>query len=132
MKYKFSFLALAAIACLLMPLAMAGKPSDADIKKKLLGYWRSPRHEYQFTSDGGIHVDPSPPCPPTGKWDVKDGLFYWDDEPHIIVLLTKEKFVYKPLRTMPGMHVSGAYVLLRITKEMVGDSYVPDKRFISK
>lgn len=131
MKNKMLFLALIAIGCLLLPPARAGE-SDAAIKQKLMGYWRSPRHEYEFTSDGVIYMLPNPPCTTTNRWDIKNGLFYWDEQPHVIVSLTKEKFVYKSLHTVAGKYGSGGYVLWRITKEMVGEPYVPDHRFISK
>jgi hypothetical protein len=38
-------------------LASAGeKMPDVVIKQKLIGYWKSPRHGYQYTSDGIIHM----------------------------------------------------------------------------
>jgi hypothetical protein len=56
MKQIFAILSvIAATTC----FASAGeKLSDAQIKQKLLGYWKSPRHGYLIKSDGIMYMLP--------------------------------------------------------------------------
>ena len=90
-------------------VAMAGdKLSDAAIKQKLLGYWKSPRHGYLIKSDGIMYMLPRKYATTTNRWDVKDGRFYQDGDACEIVTLTDKKFVYRDSR--------GTYVLIRSTK----------------
>jgi hypothetical protein len=49
----------------------------------------------------------------TNHWKVKDGKFYWDDDPYAIVTLTDKKFVYR------GGRYGNTYDLIRGTKEKV-------------
>jgi len=66
-------------------VAEAGeKMSDAGIKQKLLGYWKSPRHGYEYTSDGIMHT-----LGGTSKshCDVQNGVYYEDSDPCDISLL---------------------------------------------
>ena len=88
--------------------------SDAAIKQKLLGYWRSPRHGYLIKSDGVMYMCPRDICTTTNKWDVKNGKFYQDSEPYDIVMLTDKKFVYRPAGKKEP-----TYTLERATKEEV-------------
>jgi len=89
---------------------MAGeKMSDAAIKQKLVGYWKSPRHGYLIKSDAIMYRPPRKYATTTNRWDVKNGMFYQDGSPCQIVSLTNEKFVYRDSR--------GTYVLTRSTKE---------------
>jgi hypothetical protein len=91
-------------------LASAGeKMSDAEIKQKLLGYWKSPRHGYHITSDSKMYMCPRKYATTINHWDVKNGMFYEDGSPCQIVSLTNEKFVYRDSR--------GTYVLTRSAKE---------------
>jgi hypothetical protein len=91
-------------------LAQAGgKMSDAAIKQKLLGYWKSPRHSYLIKSDGIMYMLPRKYATTTNRWDVKGGRFYQDGDACEIVTLTDKKFVYRDSR--------GTYVLTRSTKE---------------
>lgn len=72
-------------------------PPDSEIKAKLLGYWRSPRHDYLLKSDGTMYI-----CPTRegskDKWDVKAGQFYQDGEPFKIVTFNDLEFAYQDLR----------------------------------
>jgi hypothetical protein len=90
------------------------KMSDAQIKQKLLGYWKSPRHDYHIAADGIIYMCPRKLATTTNHWAVKDGKFYWDGRPHTIVTLNDKKFVYRE-PAAPG----GTATLLRGTKEEV-------------
>src|SRR6266566_2180678 len=91
-------------------LAPAGeKMSDAAIKQKLLGYWKSPRHGYLIKSDGIMYMLPRKYATTTNRWDVRGGHFYQDGGACEIVTLTDKKFVYRDSR--------GTYVLTRSTKE---------------
>jgi hypothetical protein len=117
---KIVFLALITIGCLLAAPAKAGTSNDAEIQKRLLGFWRSPRHEYEFKPNGKIYMCPVSPSTTTGEWTVKDGLFFWDREAYTIVTLTDKKFVYK-LRNDKSGNVS--FILNRITAKMVGQPY---------
>jgi tetratricopeptide (TPR) repeat protein len=92
----------------------SNRASDEDIKQKLLGYWQSPRHGYHIASNGIVYMCPRKYATTTDHWDVKGGLFYWDAEPHKIVTLTNEKFVY---REIAGRGVS--FTLIRGTKQQV-------------
>ena len=121
MKNQSIFLALIAVACLLPPPLMADARTDAGIRKKLLGFWRSPRHEYEFKSDGIVYMRPTPPCTTTDKWKVKDGHFIWGRDSYVIVSLTDKKFVYKS----PSDKNGKGYIMKKITKKMVGQSYEP-------
>ena len=110
------------LLAVILPLAVKADPqSDAAIRKKLIGYWRSPRHDYQFTADGGVIMDPSPPCTTTGTWAVKNGIFYEDGTPYTIRTLTAKRFVYEGQNDQDR----GRYVMKRITKAMVGQGYEP-------
>ncbi|MEP7015031.1 MAG: hypothetical protein ABI925_06305 [Verrucomicrobiota bacterium] len=91
-------------------LVMAGeKMSDAEIKQKLLGYWKSPRHGYEIKSDGIMYMLPRKYATSTNHWDVRNGKFYQDGGPYGIISLTDKKFVYRIN--------SGTATLIRSTKE---------------
>ena len=90
------------------------KMSDSEIKQKLLGYWKSPRHGYHIASDGIIYMCPRKDAETTNRWEVKNGKFYWDGEPHTIVTLNNSKFVYREI----GGHGT-SFTLIKGTKEEV-------------
>ena len=91
-------------------LGQAGeKMSDAEIKQKLLGYWHSPRHGYEYTSDGVMHMLGGTT---TSHWDIRNGVYYEGFRPFDIVTLTANKFVY---RDRGRDHL--VYTLQRISKE---------------
>jgi len=103
------------ILSLLLSMAysvMAGeKMSDPEIKQKLLGYWKSPRHGYLIKSDGVMYMLPRKYATTTNRWDVRGGRFYQDAAACEIVTLTDKKFVYRDSR--------GTYTLIRGSKEEV-------------
>jgi hypothetical protein len=107
MKLRITTLSLLlAVAC----LASAGeKMSDAAIKQKLLGYWKSPRHGYLIKSDGIMYMLPRKDATTTNRWDVRNGKFYQDGGPYEILSLTDKKFVYRV--------GSSTATLIRSTKE---------------
>jgi len=90
------------------------KMSDAEIKQKLIGYWKSPRHGYHIAPDGIIYMCPRKYATTTNRWKVKDGKFCWDSEPHTIVTLNNSKFVYREI----GGHAT-TFTLIKGTKETV-------------
>lgn len=96
--------------CLLC--AAGEKDSDAAIKRKLLGYWQSPRHAYLIKADGVIYMCPRSICTTTNRWDVRGGTFFWDSAPHDILTLTEKKFAYRP-QGNPGP----TYTLTRISEK---------------
>lgn len=104
---------LAAVSLLLLSLACFvladEKMADSEIKQKLLGYWKSPRHGYLIKSDGIMYMLPRKYATTTNRWDVRGGRFYQDGGACEIVTLTDKKFVYRDSR--------GTYVLTRSTKE---------------
>jgi len=111
-----------AICCVLAIATSLRAQDDAAVKKKLTGYWRSPRHEYEFRADGGVIMDPNRDSPnvPTEKWDVKKRLFYWDDTAYVIVSLTTKRIEFKP----SGANDNGpGYVMDKITQDIVGQGY---------
>jgi hypothetical protein len=91
-------------------LASAGeKMSDAEIKDKQVGYWKSPRHGYEYTSDGVIHMLGGTS---TSRWDVRNGVYYEDSDPFDIVTLTSDKFICRERG-----HDQATYTLQGISKE---------------
>jgi len=93
-------------------LSAADKPSDATIKKQLIGYWQSPRHPYEIHANGIIYMCPRSICTTSSPWDVRNGIFYWGQDANEIVTLTPTRFAFrsvKPPRTL--------YELERISKK---------------
>jgi len=88
------------------------RPSDDAIKQKLVGYWLSPRHGYLINSDGIIYMLPRKYATTTNRWKVRNGLFYWDDMPHEILILGDKQFVYRSRDAHPA-----TFKLLRSTRE---------------
>jgi hypothetical protein len=113
-------LACLTIGCLFTGSVQAAASSDAEIKTKLLGFWRSPRHEYEFKANGMVYMLPMSPDTTKGEWSVKGGKFVWDGESYVIVALTDKRFVYKSLSVKAG---NESFILNRITAKMVGQPY---------
>jgi hypothetical protein len=113
-------LAFVTIGCLFTESLHAAAPSDSEVKTKVLGFWRSPRHEYEFKSNGKVYMLPMSPDTTKGEWSVKGGKFIWDEESYGIVTLTDKRFVYKSLSSKEG---NESLILNRITAKMVGQSY---------
>ena len=101
-----------AVACFTMG-GHALAESDAQIKAKLVGYWLSPRHAYLIQADGLKRM-----CPTTGPyaantvnhWDVRNGVYYEDDEPFRIVKLTKAEFDYANMKDI-GVWANGKFIV---------------------
>lgn len=74
---------------------------DSVIKEKVLGYWGNARHSYLIKSDGVMYMCPRDISTTTNRWDVKNGRFYLDSDPHEILILTNKKFAYRSLGTKP-------------------------------
>ena len=66
--------------------------SDAVIKQKLLGYWRSPRHDYLYKRDGIRYMFGGTT---TSPWDVRGGVYYEGFKPYDIVSFSPKTFVYR-------------------------------------
>src|ERR1700736_4555728 len=79
----------------LLMAASFSHADDASMKKKLLGYWKSPRHGYLLKSNGIMYMLPRPSATTTNTWDVRDGFFYQDREALKIVALNKYQFMYQ-------------------------------------
>ena len=94
-------LVLAALALSAGIVFASEKLSDSAMKEKLLGYWGNARHSYLIKSDGVMYMCPRDISTTTNRWDVKDGKFYLDSDPHEIVVLTDKKFVYRTLGAKP-------------------------------
>jgi hypothetical protein len=75
--------------------------SDSAIKEKILGYWGNARHSYLIKSDGIMYMCPRDISTTTNRWDVRDGMFYLDGDPHKIVSLTDQQFVYRSIGAKP-------------------------------
>jgi hypothetical protein len=87
--------------------------SDAQIKGKLLGYWLSPRHAYLILADGLMRMCPTTgpdPATTSNRWDVRDGMFYQDDDAFKIVKLTKREFDYASTKDI-GVWANGKYIV---------------------
>jgi hypothetical protein len=87
----------------------AARLSDTEIKEKLLGYWKSPRHGCLIKADGIMDMLPHKYATSTNRWDIRNGIFYQDGSPYQIVSLTDKKFVYRDSR--------GTYILTGSSKE---------------
>ena len=57
------------VLCSISSVFAGDKLSDGAIKKKLLGYWESPRHAYLIKSDGIMYMCPRKFATTTDKWD---------------------------------------------------------------
>jgi len=79
----------------------ADNAADLAIKKQLLGYWASPRHDYCYAADGIIYMMNG--ASTRNAWDVRHGIFYItysvghpeSEEGNDIVTLTQDKFVFR-------------------------------------
>jgi hypothetical protein len=89
-----------------------GNPPDSEIKAELLGYWRSPRHDYVLKSDGIMYMCPTREVSTKNKWDVKAGQFYQDGEGFKIVTFNDLEFAYQDFRDDRI-----TFTLLRITEK---------------
>jgi hypothetical protein len=113
MKTKLIITILITIVAISSLTGFAGDvPADTTIKQKLLGYWRSGRHDYLYKADGIRYMLPRPPCTTTDHWDVKGGVYFEGSEPYDIVTLTKKTFAY---RSRGADRIT--FTLKRITKE---------------
>jgi hypothetical protein len=106
---KRLFMTLLLVLSVICSASAGEKMSDAEIKQKLLGYWKSPRHGYLIKSDGIMYMLPRKYVTTTNRWDVRGGKFYQDGAVCEIMTLADKKFVYRDSR--------GTYVLTRSTKE---------------
>jgi hypothetical protein len=103
-------------ATALASVAMSGyalAEGDAQIKAKLVGYWMSPRHAYLIQANGLMRMCPTTgpnPATTVNRWDVRNGLFYQDDEPYRIVKLTKAEFDYAATKDI-GVQVNGKFIV---------------------
>lgn len=102
----------AIVAISALPGCVGNVPADAATKQKLLGYWRSPRHDYLYKADGVRYMQPRPPCTTTNRWDVKGGVYFEDSEPYDIVSHTDQTFAY---RSRDADQIT--FTLKRITKK---------------
>jgi len=87
--------------------------SDAQIKAKLLGYWLSPRHAYLIQANGLMRMCPTTgpnPATTANRWDVRNGMFYQDDDAYRIVKLTKTEFDYASTKDI-GVWANGKYIV---------------------
>ena len=75
--------------------------SDSAIKEKILGYWGNARHSYLIKSDGIMYMCPRDICTTTNRWNVKDGMFYLDNDTFKIVTLNDHQFVYRSTGANP-------------------------------
>jgi hypothetical protein len=107
MKTTVTILAL--LLCVTSFAAAGEKMSDAQIKQKLLGYWKSPRHAYEYTSDGIMHMLGGTT---TSHWDVRNGVYYEGSYTCDIITLTNSRFVYRD-----RSHDHLTFTLQRISKE---------------
>ncbi len=99
---KTRFIPISAFLFVTMFSALAGeKSSDSAIKEKILGYWGNARHSYLIKSDGIMYMCPRDISTTTNRWDVKEGRFYLDSDPHEILTLTDKKFVYRSTGSNP-------------------------------
>lgn len=87
--------------------------SDAQLKTKLLGYWLSPRHAYLIQADGLMRMCPTTgpnPATTTNHWDVRNGMFYQDENAYKIVKFTKTEFDYASTKDI-GIRANGKYIV---------------------
>jgi hypothetical protein len=90
-----------------------GPATDAALKQKLLGYWKSQKRIYNYTSDGWCHQVNGPA---KNQWDIVNSVYHdhemnGRDFTYDILTLTDNKFVYRS-RAYPQ-----TYTLTRITQD---------------
>ena len=78
-------------------MSTSADPKDAAMEKKLVGYWSSGRHDYQFTEDGVCHMLGGTT---QNRWTIRNGIYseIQNEGPvytYTIVSLTDNKFVYR-------------------------------------
>lgn len=79
------------LICALTTAATGDSGSDAALKQKLLGFWKSGRHAYLFKSDNVCYmVDGTT----TYHWDIRDGTYYVEAKPYKILSLNGNQFEY--------------------------------------
>ncbi len=71
----------------------ADNVGDFNLKKKLIGYWKSSRHAYCYSTDGFCYTMWGGST--TAAWDIKNGVYYSDGFSYDIISLTPDKFVYR-------------------------------------
>ena len=85
--------------------------SNAQLKTKILGYWMSPRHAYLIQEDGLMRMCPTTgpnPATTVNHWDIRNGMFYQDDNAYKIVKFTKTEFDYASTKDI-GIRANGKY-----------------------
>jgi hypothetical protein len=78
---------------------------DAQLKTKLVGYWKSPRHAYAYLSDGTWRMLPFDPGTTHGFWTIRGGILYekaevdggTDETAYEILKLNEKEFVFRDL-----------------------------------
>jgi len=77
------------LICTLTTGAAADTASDAALRRKVLGYWKTGRHAYLFKSDGIRYMVGGTP---TRHWDIRGGVYYEDGKPYKISKLNEKEF----------------------------------------
>jgi hypothetical protein len=90
-----------------------GPATDAALKQKLLGYWKSQKKIYNYTSDGWCHQVNGRS---KNQWDIVNNVYHdhetnGRDFTYDILTLTDKKFVYRS-RAYPA-----TFTLMRITED---------------
>jgi hypothetical protein len=96
-------------------MATTSPATDAALKQKLLGYWKSKQHVYSYTDDGWVHVVNGKA---KNQWDIVGNIYHdhetnGHDYTYDILTLTDKKFVYRS-RTIPV-----TYTLTRVSPDEV-------------
>ena len=93
--------------------AYALAESDVQLKAKILGYWLSPRHAYLIQANGLMRMCPTTgpnPATTVNRWDIRNGMFFQDNEAYKIVKFTKTEFDYASTKDI-AIRPNGKYIV---------------------
>jgi hypothetical protein len=83
--------------------------SDAQIRRELIGCWKSPRLLYKIRCNGiMMRTCPMYPVPTCKSWAVQNGIFYEDGRPYRILAVDDRQFVYQ------DMYAGTVFILYRV------------------
>jgi hypothetical protein len=69
-------------------------PHSAGLSERLVGEWRSPRHDYAYRRDGTWSMLPEEPDTTHGTWRIKGSQFFEGTSQYTIILLSDHDFVF--------------------------------------
>jgi hypothetical protein len=78
--------------------------SAAELSRKIVGDWDSPRRTYRFKADGSYGTIEADVEIMNGSWDVRANQIYLGNEAHTLILVTDEYLIFSPSQGMSLFH----------------------------